>query len=123
MNFMLVIFGVTGDLTKKKLIPALYKLQDNRELENFAVVGIGRKALTGNELLNASKEFVKDLQNGPWEKLKKNFYYFRSDFYNEEKLTYLDSFIKNIERRHRLSGNRIFYLATMPEHFEIIAPE
>ncbi len=120
MDGALIIFGATGDLTKKKLIPAVYRLQCHQKLENFAVIGIGRRALTADELLNNSRMFVKDPKDKGWNRLRERFYYFRGNFYDEERLKYLGSFVKHIEEKHSLPGNRIFYLATMPEHFDAI---
>ncbi len=120
-DVLFVIFGATGDLAKKKLLPAIYNILVNESADNFAVVGIAREDINGEKLVENSKKFIKNANKKVMEKLKKRCYYFRADFYDEERFVALGDFIREKEKKHRLEGNRLFYLATMPQHFGAIA--
>ena len=120
-GFLFVIFGITGDLSKKKLIPALYHLLSNKKMGNFAVIGNGRKDLKAGDLLESSRQHVRDLDETTWQRLQNRFYYHRGDFYDKASLKALRDMIAGVEKKHALGGNRLFYLAVMPQHFEVIA--
>ncbi len=116
---LIVILGM-GDFAKKKLIPAIYNLLKNKELSNFAVVGASRKKASAAEMVKNS-EHIKDKDPGLLKELKKRFYYQDMDFYNHEDNNRLAKLLSAVEKKHRLGGNRIFYLATIPDHFNEIA--
>jgi len=118
---LFVIFGVTGDLSKKKLIPALYHLLSTGKAPHFAVVGNGRKELKAEDLLEGSRQHVRDLDETIWKRLKSRFYYHKGDFYDRASLKGLRDVIAGVEKKHALAGNRLFYLAVMPGHFEAVA--
>ena len=115
--------GASGDLTKKKLVPALYNLIKNKKLKNFAVIGISRQDFTTKSLLTHFRKYVKNPDPKIWNDLQKKLYYLKADFNDDEKFKELKSLIESTERKHNLSGNRLFYLATLPEHFELIADQ
>jgi len=121
-----IIFGGTGDLTKRKLIPAVYNLLvDGLLPDNFFIVAIGRRDKTTkgftDELEGSIKEF---LRNGfdpeVWAGLKKRIYYYRLDITANDEYLELDTFICKLEHEYRIKGNRLFYLAVGPEHFGTI---
>ncbi|MEM4282628.1 MAG: glucose-6-phosphate dehydrogenase [Candidatus Woesearchaeota archaeon] len=118
--FLIVILGATGDLAKKKLVPAIYRLFVNKRVGDFALIGVGRRPLSTDKWLEASRPYIKNLEKKNWKTLKKISYYFRADFYESQRWAEFGAFIRAIEQKHKLSGNRIFHLATMPEHFEVI---
>ena len=118
---LFVILGATGDLSKKKLIPALYNLLLNKRLDDFAVIGVAKDVLNVDTLLEAARPHIRSFNLSVWNELRKRFYYFQADFYEQEKFKALHGFVESIERKHKLAENRLFYLATMPEHFEHIA--
>lgn len=105
-----VIFGATGNLSHKKLIPSLYNLIDK---QNIKIIGIARKNVKKETLLNKSKKYIDKINKKKWKKLNKNFDYFQLDFYDEKKYLELKNILKN-------DKNLIYFLGTMPEHFEII---
>jgi glucose-6-phosphate 1-dehydrogenase len=116
-----IILGATGNLTKKKLIPAIYHLIESKKVKKFAIVGVARNKNKAETILNKSKKYIKNVKSKVWKELEKNFHYLPLDFYQEEKFCSLDPFVKEIERKNKLSGNRLFYLATLPQHFPVIA--
>ena len=73
MDCTIIILGVTGDLTRKKLIPAIYNLQFDKKLENFAVIGIGRRDLETDELLNDFKTFIENINCKTWNSFREKF--------------------------------------------------
>ncbi len=118
-NQILVIFGASGDLTKRKLIPALYNLYKQNFLpEKFAVLGASRTALTDDEFREKADEFLpKDEQVEAFKKML---------FYQPVQTNETDDFIplkkrlSNISQIHGIDKNYIFYLSTPPSLYEII---
>jgi len=122
---VMIIFGATGDLTKRKLLPALYNLaKDDFLPHKFAIIGVGRQELTTEEF---RKEKIEDLKtfvpNGPDEKLLKWFeertYYTGGDFDDDKKLFGdLKALLGEVCTKHQIPENFFFYLATPPTLFE-----
>jgi glucose-6-phosphate 1-dehydrogenase len=115
-----VILGATGDLTKRKLIPALYQLVASGKICNFALVGVANSATTMHEILEQSRTFITKIDHKVWAKLQKRLYYYQMDFHDNEAYTGLRHLVENVEGCHKLGCNRLFYLATMPQHFAVI---
>src|ERR1700689_1567976 len=101
---IVVIFGASGDLTKRKLLPALYHLQQSGYLpEDFAVLGVARRDL--------SATFAPDMKDG----VLKGGGVEAADQGMKDKLAEMD-------KKFNTKGNRLFYLAVAPEYFsDIIA--
>lgn len=125
--FCLVIFGAAGDLTKRKLLPAVYHLYKDGLLPgNFSIYGIDRAEMDNNHYRNLIKNTVKaampkDFENSLWDRFARRLYYGSFDFTApesyassiKEKLLYLG-------KKHGTGGNRIFYLAIPPTVFESV---
>jgi glucose-6-phosphate 1-dehydrogenase len=118
-NFTIVIMGATGDLAKLKLIPAIYKLLKLNTVSKVALIGVARSEVTIQSILDEARRNIKDLDEVVWNKLCQSAYYQKLDFENSVDFEALKVKIKEIEAQNNLSGNRLFYLATLPEHFEI----
>ena len=118
-----VILGATGDLAKRKLIPAIYKLIRDNKVKNFAIVGVGLEDVSVEQMLTPAKEFIKKLDEGIWSTLAARASYYSFDFYEPDHFIKLRSNLEQTESQHGLSGNRMFYLATMPEHFSTITQQ
>lgn len=122
----LVIFGGTGDLTSRKLIPALHNLQVKDMLpEHFVVIGIGRRDMSDQayreSLDPALQESAGDVLNEDvWAQLKARIFYRKFDFQDDQGYSGLKEFLGQIDETYQTQGNRIFYLAVAPEHFEVI---
>jgi len=116
-----IILGATGNLTKKKLIPAIYHLIESKRIKKFSVIGVARNKTKAKTILNKSKRHINNIKQKNWKELQNNFHYLPLDFYEQNKFCELEPFVKNIEKKNKLSGNRMFYLATLPQHFPIIA--
>ncbi len=122
--FTIVIFGATGDLTSRKLLPALYGLWHARFLpESFAIVGIGRRDknddLFREEMRTAITGSRKDSPATPgvWNGFLDHVFYHRADFSTADGMKGISAGLKTLETEHNLPGNRLVYLATDPEYF------
>lgn len=119
----LMIFGASGDLTARKLIPALYQLHANGFLpEKSAIIGVARRDIpdeTFRETMRQSvKEFRKD-EFSPeiWEQFAGRLRYIRADLEQPDDFQRLREKVETIEQERGLPGTRIVYLATAPELF------
>ncbi|MBU4269656.1 glucose-6-phosphate dehydrogenase [Candidatus Dependentiae bacterium] len=115
-----IILGATGDLCKRKLIPAIYKLIENNKLDRFAFIGVSFDKTDINTILENSEKFISKIDKNIWNKLKNASYYYQLDFYDNTSYHELKNLIKHVETKHEINGNKLFYLATMPEHFKVI---
>ena len=118
-NFTFIIMGATGDLAKLKLIPAIYSLLKLNTITRVALFGVARSDTTMQIILDEAKKSIKNIDEEVWNKLCQSAYYERLDFDNKKDFENLREKIIAVETREGLSGNRLFYLATLPEHFEI----
>ena len=117
---MIVIFGATGDLTKRKLIPALCNLaQVNLLPQQFAIVGFSNIELTTEAFRQQLTEDVKEFTANPvdpnlWQWFLARIYYVQGDFHDAAAFQRLKTQIEQADKEHGTRGNRIFYLAVAP---------
>ncbi|MBI5031335.1 MAG: glucose-6-phosphate dehydrogenase [Chloroflexi bacterium] len=124
----LVIFGATGDLTHRKLIPALFDLFCDGKLPvNFSVIGFARRDKSDddfrNELRDSVEQFARNKPNGAidrWNKFAQGVFYHKSDFHTPEGYIALAKRLDELDAIRGTNGNRLFYLATAPEYYELI---
>jgi glucose-6-phosphate 1-dehydrogenase len=120
---ILVIFGAAGDLTKRKLIPALYNLKKAELLsDNFAVIGVARAEMHDEEfrtrLRDDMNQFAtEEIETGIWNWLAERLHYLSGDFDDDQTYSALKTAIEKIDGERNAQGNRIFYLATAPQYF------
>jgi glucose-6-phosphate 1-dehydrogenase len=123
---ILVIFGASGDLTKRKLFPALYSLAFRRLLpENFAVVGAARSEETDEDFKERMKETVQenardDFRDDVWELLADGMRYVAMDFADEAGEDDLARTLTELDGERGTRGNRVYYLATPPVVFPTV---
>jgi glucose-6-phosphate 1-dehydrogenase len=121
--FILVIFGASGDLTRRKLVPALYSL-DKRGLlpERFALVGVARRPLGTEAFRNGLQEALRQFATGDtWDRLRDQVFYFQSNYSDRSSFEELAALLARIDRDLQIGGNRLYYLATPPEAYVPIA--
>lgn len=118
---LFTLIGATGDLSKRKLIPAIYNLFINKRIDNFAIVGVAKDKSSPDKILAGAKKYIKRFNKKAWDEMKKRTHYFQTDFYDKKKFCGLGNFVRSVEIQHKLTGNRLFYLATLPQHFGAIA--
>jgi glucose-6-phosphate 1-dehydrogenase len=125
----LVIFGASGDLTRRKIFPALYALAYRRLLpERFAVVGTARSAWSDHEfrerMEHAVREFGRDdFKQEVWEWLAGATQYHPMDFADKSKADELVSVLNGVDDERGTRGNRVYYLAVPPQAMPTIAQE
>jgi glucose-6-phosphate 1-dehydrogenase len=117
-----VIFGASGDLTKRKLVPALYHLEQAGLLPaNFAVVGVARRDLSASFPLEMRNGILKGggvSDDDPnLEAFINRVRYFATNFDDDLGFDALRSFLANLDQEFGTRGNRLFYLAVAPEYF------
>lgn len=113
----IIILGITGDLSKKKLIPAVYRLINEKKLNDFSIIGIGRRDIDKLDILKNAKQYTIDVKDNIWNKLEKRFHYFKANLSEYKSVYELHDYVNAIEEKNNLSGERIFYMATSPELF------
>jgi glucose-6-phosphate 1-dehydrogenase len=126
---VMVIFGATGDLTKRKLIPALLNLAQEEVLpKQFAIIGFAGNELTtevfrknlGAELPQFAHDPI-DLKMWDW--LSQRIYFVKGDFQDPETYKRLQQQISEVEKLHNTGGNKFFYLAVAPRFFTPIVQQ
>jgi glucose-6-phosphate 1-dehydrogenase len=119
-----VIFGASGDLTKRKLVPALYRLSQERLLPGeFAVVGFARSGMTHDEFRAKMKDAVvtfseaRRVDEAVWGSFAQGIFYLPGDISNPDSYRQLSALLDRIDRERGTAGNRVFYLSTAPTHY------
>jgi glucose-6-phosphate 1-dehydrogenase len=118
---VVVIFGASGDLTRRKLIPAFFSLYcEGRLSENFAVVGVARSEF-GDEAFrqrlmsgvqqHSRRKLQKDAQ---WQNYASRLYYHQGNYDDPETYRSLAQHLKQVDDQHDTQGDYLFYLATPP---------
>jgi glucose-6-phosphate 1-dehydrogenase len=123
----IVIFGITGDLTHRKLIPALYNLAVQRELpEHFAVVGTSTSVGSADQLRADLRTHVQKfsrtqpLDEAVWNSFAPRLESVQGDFNSAGAYSALKAKLAQMETAHGTRGNRLFYMATPPAVFPVI---
>ena len=119
-----IIFGASGDLTKRKLVPALYHLTQDRLLPaEFAVVGVARRETSDDDFRSQMKTSVAEfggdgkVDEEVWESYAKGLYYVSGEFGDPETYRKLSEKLALVEAERGTLGNRVFYLSTAPSAF------
>ena len=126
---ILVIFGATGDLTKRKLYPALYNLWKEQLLpDETAVVSVGRRErdseMTRKEVIESVQEFSRvDWDDEGAQPFLDRFHYYQQDFRDADSYEGLKGFLDDLDHERQTRGNRTFFLAVAPEYFGTIAEQ
>ncbi|WP_218082455.1 glucose-6-phosphate dehydrogenase [Anthocerotibacter panamensis] len=122
---IMVIFGASGDLAQRKLLPALYDLARDRHLPpEFTVVGVGRSPLTDEEFRNKMYEGVthhaRDFVPGLWEDFARGLFYLEGDLNTPEFYAKMRDYLAELDTKRGTQGNRVFYLSIPPSSFPVL---
>jgi len=124
---IIVIFGASGDLTARKLVPALYNLSREQQLPaNFATVGFARREKSHDdfraEMKKSTSEFsrTKPLDEKVWNYFSERLFYHQSEFDKPEGYQRLKTYLEELDTKFGTKGNRVFYLSTQPRYFPVI---
>ena len=117
---LFVIFGATGNLTKRKLIPGIYGLVRRKKIGKFKILGVARKPSSGHKVALSGKKYISGkVDTRAFEKVVKNTHYVQMDFNESIDYPKLQKRIQNYESLGFV--NKVFYLATGSDKFEIIS--
>lgn len=123
-----IIFGASGDLTHRKLIPALYNLACSDLLpKDFIVIGFAVTPMDDNSFREEMRKSVQESKEANpfdpkvWDEFAKGLYYITADFLSPEGYIKLKERLEEIEKRENAPDNRLFYLATPPSFYADIA--
>ncbi len=120
---VMVIFGAAGDLTRRKLIPALYNLAKPQLLSReFAVIGVAHKKITTEEFCQQVTDDMKEFATSTvepdlWEWFVRRMQYISADFSDPNLYPALKQALEQADKDHGTHGNYFFYLATASEFF------
>src|ERR1700730_7552104 len=125
-----VLFGASGDLAKRKVIPAMYDLAIHNSLGlRYAIVGFARTPMSDESFRSATAEAAKSISEvGPidpkkWQEFASNLYYQSGEYGNEEDFKKLAKRLDALSTEKKLGGNRLFYLSTPPEVYPHIVEQ
>jgi len=125
----MVIFGAAGDLTRRKLIPALYNLAKQQLLSReFAIVGLSHGAMTQEQFRQKVTDDLThyggtEADHDVIEWFLRRVYYITAEFDNSNMYSQLKDFLGKVEKDHSTHGNCLFYLATAPRFFAPIVEQ
>jgi glucose-6-phosphate 1-dehydrogenase len=126
----IVVFGASGDLAKRKVVPAMYDLAQHKALgERYGIVGFARTAMTDEAFRTSLGEAAKTISEvGPidpakWDEFASNLYYVKGDYNNDASYAELAKRLAEIDQQKQLGGNRLFYLSTPPEVYPDIVEQ
>jgi len=124
---VLVIFGATGDLTARKLVPAIYNLGKEGHLPaDFACVGVARREKSHDNFKDDMQTSIdkfsrtKPIDKDFWSQFKDKLFYHKSQFDDDDGYKSLKTFLSKIDNDFATQGNRIFYLSVQPKFFPLI---
>jgi glucose-6-phosphate 1-dehydrogenase len=123
---VMIIFGVTGDLTARKLMPSLWDLAVGHPLpEGFSIIGVSRRAWSDDDFREEMRAAVVRGARTPvteeaWKQFSQGLFYVQGDFAEASTYTDLAARLETIDEERRTQGNRLFYLATSPSYFSDI---
>jgi glucose-6-phosphate 1-dehydrogenase len=122
----IVIFGATGDLTHRKLIPALYNLAADGELPPaVAIIGFARRPKSDDDFRKEMEEAVRKfsrqaVRDEIWKTFSQSLFYHQSEFGDEAGYKSLAERLEKTDNERGTRGNRLFYFAAGPDQFETI---
>jgi glucose-6-phosphate 1-dehydrogenase len=120
---ILVIFGASGDLTQRKLVPALYKMKLEHKLPpELTIVGVARREWSHDFFRENMREGVDEFGGGIisqqiWDDFAKGLFYCSGDIDNPASYQKLKAFLSELDEQRGTRGNRVFYLSVAPRFF------
>jgi glucose-6-phosphate 1-dehydrogenase len=125
-----VLFGASGDLAKRKVLPAFYDLAQHNSLgERYGIVGFARTPMTNESFRASASEAAKTISEvGPiepdkWAKFAANLCYTSGDYSDQNAYAELAKLLQTMDAEKKLGGNRLFYLSTPPEVYPRIVEQ
>ncbi|MFB9967815.1 glucose-6-phosphate dehydrogenase [Sinosporangium siamense] len=126
---VLVLFGVTGDLAQRKLLPAIYDL-GNRGLlpPGFSLVGFARRDWANQDFAQLTHDAIKEHARTPfreevWKQLAEGIHFVPGEFSDDDAFDKLADALADIDRRRGTGGNYAFYLSVPPKFFPVVVKQ
>ena len=125
----LVLFGVTGDLSRKKLLPAVYDLANRGLLPpGFGLTGFGRRDWTDADFRDIAQDAIRSycrtpFDEGVWEQLAKGFRFVQGTFGDEDSFARLAETVERLDEERGTGGNHAFYLSIPPAQFPVVCQQ
>lgn len=127
-NLIIVIFGASGDLSSRKLIPAIFSLKSQKLMpEKYAILGVGRTKISTEEFRKKMSEAIvsfaeeKVTDKNLITAFAEDLYYLSMDNFSVSAYKELKALLQEIDNKYMICGNYIFYMATPPSMYEVIA--
>ena len=120
---IIVIFGASGDLTQRKLVPALYKLRRERRIPpETTIVGVARRDWSDDFFREQMREGIEQFSDGIgleelWQDFAQGLFYCPGDIDNPESYQKLKELLSELDGKRGTRGNRMFYLSVSPKFF------
>lgn len=120
---IIVIFGASGDLTQRKLVPAIYQMKRDRRLPpEITVVGVARRDWSHDYFREQMRKGIEEFSDGIgaeelWEDFAKGLFYCPGDIDNPTSYQKLKAFLGELDGQRGTRGNRVFYLSVAPKFF------
>src|SRR5581483_45488 len=121
-----VIFGASGDLTRHKLLPAIFNLSEEGHLpDEFAILGVARPPLQESDYRAQMREQVREAEGEPleedkWQRIEDRLYYISGEFDDAALFERLKQKLAEITKRHGAPTNYLFYMAIPPDLFGLV---
>jgi glucose-6-phosphate 1-dehydrogenase len=113
----IIIIGITGDLARRKLIPALYKLVVLGKLDSFVLIGAALQDTTIEKVLEDAQQYIHTIDQEAWSLLHRSSYYVRVNATHAPDFASMRDTVCDIEQTLNLPGNRLLYCATPSDLF------
>ncbi len=120
---ILVIFGASGDLTQRKLVPAIYQLKQERRLPpEITIVGVARRQWSHDYFREQMRQGIEQFSTGigieeVWQDFARGLFYFSADIDAPADYQNLKAFLSELDTQRGTRGNRVFYLSVSPKFF------
>ncbi|MEY2676993.1 MAG: hypothetical protein RL510_1013, partial [Actinomycetota bacterium] len=125
----LIIFGVTGDLSRKKLMPAVYDLANRGLLPpGFALIGFARRDWVDQDFAKVVHDSVRDHARTPfseevWQQLSEGIRFVQGEFDDDDAFDRLKETIELLDKKRGTNGNHAFYLSIPPKAFPLVCKQ
>ena len=121
---IIIIFGASGDLTQRKLVPALYQLKQERRLPSeLTIVGVARREWSHDYFREQMRQGIEEFGTGSeseeaWSDFAEGLFYCPGNMDEPESYQKLKAFLEELDGKRGTMGNRVFYLAVSPKFFK-----
>lgn len=116
-NCTIILFGATGDLACRKIIPALYHMIHKQQISRWALIASSIDSIDPKVLLERSKKYIGTIDHAIWQRMEEHTNFVSLDVTKREEYSKLKEVVDQVEKDYGLPGNRIFYLATAAYFF------